>query len=280
MPKKTLRKRHLIYLFTFIPGLVCLIWQILSAWYFHPVVNVLLVIVLVLILYRALHFALYLPASLKRYGALELIDGPKLNETIESDYNINFYKILDQNRTCPMPALLDVVSDLTKSRNDEIKILINPDVMDRYPNLLAHLCTRRLLQARHGYLAWNLFYLVFPVLLVLNLLVMFASTNLFQQISLTAHLYKVFLPLILLALFVVLTVSWNSLILANEKRLDRLMLSYYSADEIKKAIYLEAYLEGKEDSEKEEKIHSNDIKERIALLDAFEQETKNSHKGQ
>lgn len=179
-----------------------------------------------------------------------------------------------------MPQLLDVVSDLTKGKNDRVKILINPEVIDRYPNLLAHLCTRRLLQASHAYQAWNLFYLAFPILLILNVLVMLVWGGLGQVLSLPTHFYKVFLPLILLALFIVLTVSWNSLILANEKRLDRLMLSYYSAEEIKKAIYLEAHLEGKEDSEKEEKIHSDDINQRIALLDSIEQETKVSQKRQ
>lgn len=280
MSKMSLRKRHIVYLFAFVPGLLGLILQVLLGWYFHPVINVILLIVLGLVLYRALYFSLYLPASLKRYGELEVIDGPDLSKTIGSDYDIKFYKILDQNRTCPMPALLDVVSDLTKGKNDTIKILINPEVIDRYPKLLAHLCTRRLLQARHAYQAWNLFYLAVPVLLVLNLLVLFVWGNLGQVLSVPEHFYKVFLPLILLALFIVLTVSWNNLILANEKRLDRLMLSYYSSDEIKKAIYLEAHLEGKEDSEKEEKIHSDDIKQRIALLDNIEQETTDSHKEQ
>lgn len=203
-----------------------------------------------------------LPRKKEKYGALR-----KLELELPKEIKLDVYSSEKLGKYHMKSKLAEIYSPLILKGNNNNKIVIS-ELLLKQDNLFQKITiTREYLRQKTLSTIKMIIFLIMPVLLGMSIvlgLIMWYNNN--NDPSMNPFLYSFYMPLLYTIAFLVHVFFWDRFLSREEHKIDKLLLNYFSAEEVISFMKKSEQLEGKGESEKQGKINDYHMNQRINKL--------------
>lgn len=203
-----------------------------------------------------------MPKRSSQYGGLERleIELPVLiGMDIYTSRDFDTYKFLNRH--------VELYSPLIITENNNLKLIISEDM---YRSSDIDFCkvalTREYLKFKDKSTVKIVLRLIMPILIVINIILLMVDKQVKFSDYFNPFIYNFLMPFTGVIIFLITLLTWNNYISANEQKIDKILLNFFTVEQTVSYIEMIEGIEGSGEKDKYKTFNEHYAKQRIDKL--------------